>query len=164
MSTKDKELSLHIALTSNGSNVSLGPSFMMESVTASSAMVKKLRHGDPIAWSQLFSMMSYDCQRSARRTAEETLDEPSTEKPLRNSTVTLSLVQLLAISSHLETLGKRLVSLTQKLTPTDASGRAITSEALRQADSQVALTTLELEAISRILRRDFAEYLSPIQE
>ena len=126
--------------------------------------LEKLKHGDPTTWSQLFSMMSLNCLKSARETPEETSPAPSIARPSRNSTATLSLVQLLAISSHLETTERSLAFLRQRLTPTAASGRAITSQALRQADSQVVLTISELAEISRILRRDFAAYLSPTPE
>jgi len=164
MNENDNERSLTIMLTlvdSKGNSKLLST---MELVKPPLEIAEKLRRGDQITWSHLFSMMSCDCLKFAREEAEANLSEQSTEKPLRNSMVTLSLVQLLAISSHFVTLEKRLASLKQKLTPMDESEPAITSQALRQADSQVVLMTLELEEISRILRRDFGEYLLPIRE
>lgn len=162
MNKNVKEPSLTIETTLKDLKSNFEISFGKGQVILPSKTLEKLKLGDPIIWSRLFYMMSLDCLKSERETNEVRLSEQLIAKPSNDSNLTLSLTQLLVISSLLETSAKRYQSLRQKLTPTAESGRAITLLALQQADSLLALTILDLEEISRILKKDFGEYLSPI--
>ena len=164
MRSNDNEQLQAIVTILSGLRDSFSASYTTAVDTLPLKTLEKLGAGDRITWSQVFSMMSSGCLRSAKETIEASLSEPSIETPSKNSIHILSLSQLLTMSLHLETLAKRLASLKQKLTPTAASERVITSQALQQAASLLALMTLEQEAISRILRNDFGVSLSQTPE
>lgn len=164
MSTKDNEQSLRIETTLRGSKEIFIASYTMELDIPISKIAEKLELGDPICWSHIFSMMSYDCLRSASEVPTDSSLEQSTGTPSKNSILILSLDQLLTIFSLLETLEKRLVSLRPKLTQTGVFEPAITLQVLQLVGSRLALTTLELEEISRILKSDSDASSSPTQE
>src|SRR5262245_35489255 len=148
MSTSDAEPSRTIVISLHESNGTSIGSFTMESTLTTSAIRAKLKLGDLTALLLLFSMIPSNSLRFESETSGASLPEQSTVTPLSAYRSTLSLNQLLAISSLFETSEKRLASLKRRLTQTGDSAPHITLPERRQVDFHLALTTLELVEIS----------------
>src|SRR5262245_11341350 len=151
MNPPGRNLFATIEVTLRDSSGTSIQSFKMESGITDSEIQAELKRGDLTPMWLHFSTIYSSYRKLERELTEARWRGPSIVRPLNDYRYTYSLNHLLHISSLLETLVKRLESLKQKLTPTDGSELRITSPELRQVDFLLALMTLELVEIYKML-------------